>query len=124
MKRLAVLAFAVFVILAVAMSGCRAYTQHPGAANSFDSHAYDALLLANDAIKTAKADVGNGSLPANYTSYLNALIRSYDAANALYRTYHDAAVKGQDTSAMMANLQIDLNQLAVDLAAFKKASGK
>jgi hypothetical protein len=125
MKRfLLVSGLAVLLIVAVALSGCRAYIQHPGAASSFDSHAYDALLVANDSINSAKAALSTGSLPVNSGEYLNILIKSYNAADALYKVYHDAAVKGQDTSQMMANLQLDLNVLATDLASFKKVSVK
>jgi len=125
MKKLFLLStLAVLLIVAVALSGCAAYVIHPGATSSFDSHAYDALLVANDSINSAKAALSTGSLPTNSVEYLNILIKSYNAADALYKVYHDAAVKGQDTSQMMANLQIDLNQLATDLASFKKVSGK
>jgi hypothetical protein len=111
-------------VFGMMLDGCRAYVQHPGAASRFDSQAYDALLVAHDAIETAKTDLKKGSLPANSGEYLNILIKSYNTADALYKTYHDAALKGLDTSQAMANLQIDLNQLAQDLASFKKASGK
>jgi hypothetical protein len=103
---------------------CRAYVQHPGSVSAFDSHAYDALLVANDSINSAKKDLAAGTLPATSGEYLNILIKSYDASDALYKLYHDAAVNGQDTSTMTFQLQTDLNQLATDLAAFKKLSGK
>ena len=112
------------IAFGIMLGGCHAYVQHPGSVSMFDSHAYDALLVSNDAIKSAKADLANGSLPVSSGEYLNVLIKSYNTADALYKVYHDAAIKGQDTSQMMAQLQLDLNQLATDLASFKKATGK
>jgi hypothetical protein len=103
---------------------CRAYVRHPGSVNLFDSQAYDALLVADDSINSAKKDLATGTLPATSGEYLNILIKSYNTADALYKLYHDAAVEGKDTSTVTFQLQTDLNQLATDLAAFRKARQK
>jgi hypothetical protein len=121
MKRFLLRTVALFVLV---LAGCRAYIQHPGSVSAFDSQSYDALLVANDSINSAKKDLATGTLPATSGEYLNILIKSYNVADALYKLYHDAAVEGKDTSTMTFQLQTDLNQLATDLAAFRKASGK
>lgn len=117
------------LILAIAIAsigseGCKKYVQHPGSVNTFDSQTYDVLLAAEGAIKQGKADYSSGALPDAGKPYLDDLIRVYDVANASYRTYHDAATKGQDSAALATKLQQDIASLESAITAFRTNAKK
>src|SRR5271156_3502939 len=92
MKRLATLA------LVLALTGCAAHVVHPGSANKFDSDAYDSVLVTHSVIETTKTDLANNAFPAsiagNVKTALNDLITGYNAADAAYQAYHNAALAG------------------------------
>ncbi len=72
--------------LLLSASACAArYTVHPGALNTTDSAAYDALLAAETAIDQAKIE--NQGKP---NDALNRLIASYDVARDSWLTYRGA----------------------------------
>ncbi len=100
------------------VAGCKtgAYTIHHGAANAFDSQAYDSLYTTDHLIQGTKAALIAGTLPASAKPILNKVIQSYNTADAAYRAYHDIATAGGDTSALSATLGADLSQLAIDIA--------
>ena len=85
------------------IAGCAAQQIHPGAANSFDSSTYDALIVTQSVINTTKADLAVNSFPASIApkvkSAVNALSTTYDIALATYMTYHNAAIAGTATTA-------------------------
>jgi hypothetical protein len=114
--------------LCLALGGCAARPLHPGAANSYDSNAYDALLVAHSVIETTKTDLANNAFPAaisgNIKTALNDLIRGYDVAQTAYTTYHSAAVVGTATPAQstaLTNALNDVNSKTAALTAAKKA---
>jgi hypothetical protein len=102
MKSIAVLA------LALALTGCAAHVIHPGSANKFDSDAYDAVLVAHSVIETTKTDLANNAFPAsiagNVKTALNDLVTGYNAADAAYQAYHNAALAGTATTAQSTSL--------------------
>jgi hypothetical protein len=87
---------------ALVLAGCAAHVIHPGAANAFDSSAYDSVLVAHSVIETTKTDLANGafsaSIAGNVKAALNALIKSYDIADSAYIAYHNAALAGTATT--------------------------
>ena len=103
-------------VLCLGSSGCqnKAYVNHPGSANTFDSQSYDALNVANSLIVATKADLASNKFTApvahDVATALNNLITAYDAANTSYQVYHTAALAGNATSTQQADVQ---NKLAV-----------
>jgi hypothetical protein len=104
------------VILAVALTlslgGCAKQPGatiapiHAGAANSFDSVTYDALVSAQAAIEQAKVGIA-----ASKKALLNTVIKSYNVAESAYSVYHAAATAGTATPAQQADLQAKLTTL-------------
>lgn len=95
------------LILLVLIVGCasQTYKVHPGAANTFDSQSYDALLVTHSVIEQTKSDLANnvfaGSLAAAVKTSLNYLITAYDAADVAYLAYHSAAANNTATQAQI-----------------------
>ena len=95
------------IVLCVGLLGC---SQNPkpvtGAANLFDSGTYLTLVTTDNIIQSTKAALAAGSFPAsvvgNVKTALNNLITAYDAADAVYITYHTAALSGTSTAAQQA----------------------
>lgn len=91
------------MVLAVSMIGCAARQIHPGAANSFDSTTYDALIVTHSVIETTKTDLANNAfsitLAPKIKAALNDLIKAYDIADTVYQNYHMAAMAGTATPA-------------------------
>jgi hypothetical protein len=116
-----------FVLLClISLSGCAVRTIHPGAANTFDSDAYDSLLVQDNVIQSTKADLTNGVFPANIVQNvklaLNILIEAYNAEDIAYKAYHAAAIAGQPTATLQADLQT--KQVAANNAVSSLASAK
>lgn len=93
------------VILTMALSGCPKNPIHPGAANQFDSQAYDVVLLYHDAIETTKADLTAGTFPVSGKPILNKFIDAYNVLDAAYKAYHKAAQAGTSTAAQIQAVQ-------------------
>lgn len=105
------------VFLAVTLlAGCGARAIHPGAANKFDSSAYDALLVTDSVIQSTKTDLANNVFPANVAASvktaLNGLIDAYNVTNVSYRAYHSAALAGNATPAQQQSVQSGLDSMA------------
>ena len=113
------------LIAVLILAGCAARPIHPGAANVFDSNAYDSVLVAHSVIETTKTDLANGAFPAsiagNVKTALNALIASYDAADKLYLVYHSAALAGTATTAQSTDLTNALNDVNAKTSALTSA---
>jgi hypothetical protein len=111
--------------LAMHSGGCAARPLHPGAANSFDSNVYDALLIAHSVIETTKTDLVNNAFPAsivgNVKAALNGLIRAYDSADLAYQAYHPAALAGTATPAQSTAVTNALNDVSSSTAALTAA---
>jgi hypothetical protein len=121
---------ALFCFLLVA---CAAHPIHPGTANSFDSGAYDTLLVADNVIQSTKADLAANKFPAsisgNVKTALNSLIAAYNIADNFYcgqpvgtpltcspNSYHSLAMAGTATPAQSTQLQNDINQVNTSTA--------
>ena len=113
------------LIAALILAGCAARPVHPGAANKFDSDSYDAVLVAHSVIETTKTDLANNAFPAsiagNVKVALNALITSYDAADKLYISYHNAALAGTATTVQSTDLTNALNDVNAKTTALTSA---
>lgn len=105
--------------------GCAARPIHPGAANSFDSNSYDAVLVAHSVIESTKADLANNAFPASIAGQvktaLNDLIKGYNIADASYQTYHQAALAGTATAAQSGAVSSALTDLQTKSAALTAA---
>jgi hypothetical protein len=115
-------------VLVYSFVGCsliKPHVQHPGTANSFDSDAYDALLVTDAIIKQTKTDYANNAFPPNYMvnikTALNNLIIGYDDAQRIYLAYHNAAIAGTATTTQSDAVANSLNNLKVQTAALTNA---
>ena len=79
---------------------------HAGAANSFDSATYDALVSAQAAIEQAKIGITASKKPL-----LNQVIAAYNTAESAYAAYHTLAVAGTATAAQQADVQAKISTL-------------
>lgn len=101
------------IALLLLVAGCatKSYTVHPGAANLFDSQAYDTLYVAHATIEQTKTELTTNQFGATTNAVktaLNALIDAYNIADASYVVYHSAAVSGKQTAAQTTTLQNNL----------------
>ena len=121
--------FLLSAIVAISTAGgCAARVVHPGAANTFDSSAYDSVLIAHSVIETTKTDLANNAFPAsiagNVKTALNDLIKAYDTADSAYIAYHNAALAGTATAAQstaLTNALTDVNTKTSALTSAKAA---
>lgn len=111
------------ILLAVLLCGCAVAVVHPGAANSFDSQSYDALLVAHSVIESSKADLASGKLPVTAKPALNDLISAYDAADTVYLIYHAAAINGTATPDQMSAVTAALTAVNTKTSALSSAKG-
>jgi hypothetical protein len=113
------------LIAVLLLAGCAARVVHPGAANKFDSDAYDAVLVAHSVIETTKTDLANNVFPAsiagNVKTALNDLIKGYNVADSSYQTYHAAALAGKATTAQSTAVSSALTDLQTKSAALTAA---
>jgi hypothetical protein len=125
MKLIATLALAVVLI------GCTktpiqrhpATATDPGSTTQIDADAYDALLVADDAIKTTKADLANNIYPAatvvNVKAVLNHVISLYDPMDNAYIAYHKDQTNTGLANALTPQIQ-PLKDAITQLIAAKK----
>ena len=99
-------------------TACAAYTIHPGAINTTDSAAYDALLIGKTTIDDAKAAYQAGELPANTKDALNALVQSYDVARDSYLTYRSAVSTNTPSDQYFQQLNKNLSDLITAIRTF------
>jgi hypothetical protein len=113
------------LIAVLLLVGCAARVVHPGAANKFDSDAYDAVLVAHSVIETTKTDLTNNVFPAsiagNVKTALNDIIKGYNIADTAYQTYHSAAIAGTATTAQSSAVSSALTDLQTKSAALTAA---
>ena len=99
------------VVLALGACATMRYNVHPGAMNSMDSAAYDALLVAEAAIDQARTDMEAGQLPDRAKSALPKLVAAYNLARQSWLTY-----RGAVTTKVPAETYLDqLNQNLLNL---------
>jgi hypothetical protein len=90
--------FLIFTLALASIAGCAKNPIHPGAANQFDSNAYDVVLLYHDSIDSTKADLTAGTLPDAVKPVFNKFIDAYNVLDAAYKAYHAAAIGGTATA--------------------------
>lgn len=100
--------------MVTATVGCAAKTivVHPGAANTFDSVAYDLLLVQKAALKQAEIELKN--YPALKPQF-DRLVEQYKAAATAYKVYHTVVAGGGAADQTFLDAQIQ--QLVKDVAA-------
>lgn len=104
--------------LALCCGGCGTATVqapppvHQGAANQFDSQAYDSLVAAQGAIEKARETVAT-SYP-QYRKQMNLVISTYNATMEAYKAYHSAVAAGQPFD--VAGLQQQINEVVTSVA--------
>lgn len=104
--------------LLLALTGCAAKSgsttpppPHPGAANAFDSAAYDSLVTIQAGIEQAKVNA-----PVGQKALLNQIIADYNLAMHAYEAYHAAATAGTAAPTAQADLQAKIDALKTNLA--------
>jgi hypothetical protein len=105
-------AFVFLPLLLLAGCASQSYVIHPGAANLFDSQAYDVLVVAHTAIEQAKTQLAAnqfGAAEGAVKTAVNDLVAAYNAMDAAYDAYHAAAVAGTATPAQVTALQTSMN---------------
>jgi hypothetical protein len=109
------------ILAALLLTGCATRPIHPGAANTFDSDSFDALVVANSVIVNTKTDLTAGAfaptLVPSIKAALNDLITAYDTADAAYLVYHAAAVAGTATVAQSNAVTSGLTQVNIATSA-------
>lgn len=106
------LEIALLLAILILVSGCAARVAvHPGALNSADSAAYDALLVARTAIDQAKAAYAAGQIAGNKQA-LDALIAAYDAARASWLAYRGALMTNVSATTYLNTLNSNLTALS------------
>ena len=101
------------IVLAAAACGGKAYVVHPGAVNTFDSKAYDALLTWNGALTQAKAELAAGRIPVGSRSIINQPGAVYNGARTAWLAYRAAVRAGNATDA--ATAQQDFNRFETEI---------
>jgi len=114
--------------LLYSVSACGAHTKiHPGALNSTDSAAYDALLIAETTIDQARLDVDAGQLPGPAKDAakeaLDALVRSYNVARGSWLTYRGALEANVPSEIYFDRLNKNLTDLVIAIRKFEEAWG-
>lgn len=87
----------------------------PGSVNQFDSDTYLALVTAYNIIESTKSALANNQFPAsiagNVKTAVNDLVKAYNAADASYLIYHNAALAGTATAAQQSTVTGNLAQV-------------
>jgi len=122
-RKLAVLALMTSLYL---LAGCAARPLHPGAANSFDSNAYDSLLVTHQVIESTKTQLSTSagfpaSIAPNVRTALDYLIDSYNVAQGAYMVYHQAAMNGVATQAQADKVSTTLADVSAKTQALTAA---
>lgn len=115
--------FAAFVVLLLVLSnlGCQKnVVAHPNQINSFDGQTYDALTSAQAALDEAKAQYAQGKFAAvpNAKLIINSAGQAYETSRLAWQTWRDITlgVKPGNPTVAQEQLQMDMNQLAVQIA--------
>ena len=97
---------------------------HPGAVSSFDSQAYDGLLVAQEVINQARASLQAGTLPVSAKPVINRAILAYNSARASWLIYRSAAQTNIDPQLAAADLQKAMADLTAAVAEIPKLQGR
>jgi hypothetical protein len=110
------------LILSVALiTGCAAYTIHPGAVSVTESKVYDAVNDAKNTIDIASSQLASGALPVRFKPLVNNLIAAYNVAYPALKAYDDAVHSGKPSDVALTQLTAAKAALDSALLAFKGA---
>jgi hypothetical protein len=109
--------------LFLSLSACVSahYTLHPGALNTTDSAAYDALLIAEAAIDQARSHYKAGQLPPKAKDALDILVRSYNIARESWLTYRNAISANLPDETYVDQLMKNFSNLTDAIRVLKEA---
>lgn len=118
----AALSLILTMVLLASASGCAIhYTVHPGALNSTDSAAYDALLIGQATIDQARIAYQAGQLSTAAKTPLDALIQSYNIARDSWLTYRGAVATNSPPGVYLTQLNTNISNLTNAISALKEA---
>lgn len=101
------------------LAACHGYQTHPGAINITDSKIYDVMSAAKTIEKEATPKFASGDLPVSLKPAFNAVMRSYNTALPLYKTWQDAERSADSKAeALLKELTKNIDELKVAIAAF------
>lgn len=113
------------LILAICLAACvtlvtpacskNVVASTPGAVNTFDANAYNALVSARAAISQAETQYLAGTPNATLKNIINTAVASYNAVAPAYILYHQALVAGGAPDP--TTLQTQVTQLVANVAA-------
>lgn len=121
----------VTLLLAVTLVSCTktpiqrhpATTTDPGSTTAIDADAYDALIVAHDAIESTKNDLTAGKYPPATASVITTVLRSvidfYNSTDNAYRAYHADQTNNGLANALISQVQ-QLKDAVTRLVAAKK----
>jgi len=110
------------LLMVMALAACHGYKVHPGAVNTFDSKAYDSLLVAQSVIKTARTQFDSGALDAKFKPAVNKLVERYNEAMPAYKAWHTAMESGAAMEAeKLEKLKVMLAAVDAAVLAFQEA---
>ena len=113
------------VLAVLSTAACAAhYKPHPGALNTADSAAYDALLVAEAAIDQARTENQTRPLPDQATAALNTAIDAYNIARAAWLTYRGAVATNTPSGPYFEQLTRNLTDLTLALETLKRREVK
>jgi hypothetical protein len=98
------------------------YTVHPGALNTTDSAAYDALLIAETTIDQARLQFQAGKLPTEAKTALDALVLSYNTARTAWLAYRGALAANVSSQADFDQVTNNVAELTDAIRRFKEAT--
>jgi hypothetical protein len=110
----------VFVLLLLACACAGRFTAHPGALNTTDSAAYDALLIAETTIDQVRTYIEDGELPPDSKELFNALVQAYTVARESWLTYRGAITANVPAQMYFDNLTKNLSNLASAIQAVRR----
>ena len=106
-------------VLLLAAACTALYKVHPGALNTADSVAYDALLVAEAAIDQARVENQSRPFSTEAKESLNRLIQSYNVAREAWLTYRGALAVNVSSDQYFEQLKRNLSDLANAVEALK-----
>jgi hypothetical protein len=109
------------VCMAIALSGCAGYVQHPGSVNMVESKIYDVVSDAKSVIDYSRPQLASGVLPAKLKPAFTALVDAYNVAAPALKAYDAAVRAGQPADTKLIQLNAAMAALTQSLTAFKGA---
>jgi ABC-type transporter lipoprotein component MlaA len=100
-------------IFAVLIFSCKIYIPHPGSVDTYDSAAYDLLVVAQSVLDQAKIQFNQGKLPTSAKQIINNAGTSYNLLRDAWLAYR--AVQNPDKLKALQNAMAAVNGFLADL---------